>query len=376
MTPVFLHGALLDPELRRIVLGAEPAVRSAVLPDHVTAVQSVEGIPTLRPQRGARTEGVLVDAWPDPGARARLDAFLSVHGQAPAVLSVETENGTERAEVHLAPAERRDLGQVVDQAEWLARRHALAAAVASEIMALLPVRPEAEIAGRLRQIAVRAQARLNARSVAPTTLRRQARPDDVRVSAFRQPYGAYFAIEEYDLDHLRFDGGRSDVVTRAVFISGDAVAVLPYDPRRDVVLLVEQFRAGPFARGDGQPWSLEAIAGRIDPGESPPEAAHRETSEETGVSLSELIPLGGYYPSPGAKAEFLYVFLELADLPDDTAGLGGAQDEGEDIRAHVIGFRHLMDLLDSGEVENGPLVVTALQLARRRDALRERAGER
>ena len=63
-------------------------------------------------------------------------------------------------------------------------------------------------------------------------------------------------------------------------VSGDAVTVLPYDPKRDLVLVVEQIRAGPFARGDRQSWQIEAIAGRVDPFETPEQAARREAVEE------------------------------------------------------------------------------------------------
>ncbi len=81
------------------------------------------------------------------------------------------------------------------------------------------------------------------------------------------PMPHFFAVEEYDLSYRRFDGSFSKPVNRAAFVSGDAVTVLPYDPLRDRVLLIEQFRIGPMARGDAQPWLLEAIAGRVDPGE-------------------------------------------------------------------------------------------------------------
>ena len=152
--------------------------------------------------------------------------------------------------------------------------------------------------------------------------------------------------------------------------SADAVTVLPYDRRRDRVMLIEQFRIGAHARGDAQPWVLEPIAGRVDPGETPEDCARREAQEEAGLELGRLIPLGGYYPSPGAKSEFLHGFIGLADLPDGAAGLGGAPGEGEDIRAHLIGFDESMALVRSGEVNVGTTLISLLQLASLRDELR------
>jgi nudix-type nucleoside diphosphatase (YffH/AdpP family) len=153
-------------------------------------------------------------------------------------------------------------------------------------------------------------------------------------------------------------------------VSGDAVTVLPYDPKRDLVLVVEQIRAGPFARGDRQSWQIEAIAGRVDPFETPEQAARREAVEEAGLTLTEVIPVAQYYPSPGAKTEFLYSYVALTHLPDGCAGVFGLAEEAEDIRGHLISFDRLMALVASGEIANAPLILTALWLQRERARLR------
>ena len=197
----------------------------------------------------------------------------------------------------------------------------------------------------------------------PTVLRRNAQADDVKVVSQAIPYKDFFAVSETYLTHQRFDGSQSAVIKRAAFISGDAVTVLPYDPIRKRVLLIEQFRMGPFARGDRQPWSLEVIAGRIDAGESPAEAARREAVEEAGITLGDLHLIAAYYPSPGAMAEYLYSYVAFCDLPDTIAGLHGLSSESEDIRSHVIALDQLMDLVKTGEVNTAPLILTAFWLA-------------
>ncbi|MEE9387461.1 MAG: NUDIX domain-containing protein [Paracoccaceae bacterium] len=195
----------------------------------------------------------------------------------------------------------------------------------------------------------------------------------IRTVDRREPYRNYFSVVEHDLQVPRFDGGQSDVITRAAFVSGDAVSVLPYDPGRDRVLVIEQFRFGPQVRGDVAPWKLEAIAGRIDAGETPEQTAHRELHEETGTSVSELLLVGQYYPAPGAVSEYMYSYVGLADLPDGTGGISGLEAEDEDIKSHVIGFEQAMDMLANGAIDTGPLIISLLWLAKHRDGLRNGA---
>lgn len=206
--------------------------------------------------------------------------------------------------------------------------------------------------------------------LAPASLRRAPAVGDVQIATRSQPYAGFFAIEEQELRHRRFDGSLSAPLHRTAFVSGDVVTVLPYDPLRDRVLLVEQFRFGPHVRGDANPWKLEAIAGRIDAGEAPEDAARREAMEEAGLALDQLVPIAEYYPTPGAFAEYLYSYLALVDLPDSVAGQFGLAEEAEDIRAHLVAFDHLMALCQSGEIDNAPLLLAALWLSAQRGALR------
>ncbi|WP_289085984.1 LLM class flavin-dependent oxidoreductase, partial [uncultured Sulfitobacter sp.] len=180
---------------------------------------------------------------------------------------------------------------------------------------------------------------------------------EVRIDRIDRAYTNYFALNEYHLAHERFDGTMTDVLERAVFVATDAALVLPYDPVRDRVMLVEQLRMGPVARGDRAQWQLEPIAGRVDPGESPEDAAHREAQEEAGLTLRKLEKIAEVYASPGDSTEFFYIYLGLADLPDDSTGVNGLEAENEDIRSHLIGFDALMTMVDQLEAANAPLVI-------------------
>jgi nudix-type nucleoside diphosphatase (YffH/AdpP family) len=365
---VFLWGPLAHPPLLAAVAGHTVSVIPARLAGHALVLAS-GGAAALTARAGAEAAGVLAGPL-GPQEADRLAFHEAGFGRSPQPVTVETAAGPVGATAFL-PAALAPAGAPWPAAAWAARWGPAAVLAAEEAMALRGSRPAAEIFARHGQRLVRAASRLRAGKTAPATLRRRAGDGDVAVEDWRQPYARYFALEEWRLRFRRFDGTLSEPVDREVFVSGDAATVLPYDPLRDRVLVIEQFRAGPWARGDAQPWLLEPIAGRIDAGESPEEAIRREALEEAGVVLGELIPAGRYYPSPAAKAEYLFSFIGLAELPDGwRAGASGLADEHEDIRTHVIPFERLMALVETGEAENGPLLLTALFLARHRDRLR------
>ena len=188
--------------------------------------------------------------------------------------------------------------------------------------------------------------------------------------AKRTVYDGFFSVAEYDLSFTKFDGSKSEIVTRSALISFDAVIVLPYDPIHDRVLLVEQFRAGPFARQEEDPWCLEPIAGLIDHGETPEEAGLREAHEEAGLTLSRLELVARSYPSPGISTEFFHQYIGITSLPKTTSLVSGLASEAEDIRSHIFCFSDFLKMIDAGQITVGPAILLGLWLAQHRDKLR------
>lgn len=203
-----------------------------------------------------------------------------------------------------------------------------------------------------------------------------AGPGDGRVDLHRLevPWRGFFELDVLHVAHRLFGGGMSPALRREVFVMTDAATVLPYDPRTDLVLLVEQFRAGAQMRGAARPWQLEAVAGRIDGGETPESTARREAVEEAGIEIGDLLKVADFYPSPGATTEYIHAFVGLTRLAAPGTALHGLQSEGEDIRTHILPFAAAMDWLAEGRIENAPLVLSLLWLQRERPELRQAAG--
>lgn len=375
--PLFLFGRLRHTPLLALVAGeAGLAAKPAFAPDRV-AVHAQAGkacawaLPLLAVRRGARAEGVLIH--PGAAARARIDAYARAFGQTSARLTVDCPTGKVEA-LHYAPVDRR-AGGSWSLGPWVDTHGALALAVAEALMAELPSLTPDATAHRLTMVQRRAASRLRARAEPiPACQRRRAAPGDVAVSRLSRPHIGFFALEVVDLRFRRFDGTMSPVLRREGFVMADAVTVLPYDPHADLVLLVEQFRLGPWLRGEPDPWMLEPVAGYVDAGEAPEACARREAFEEAGLALGALHRVGGYYPSPGSVSEYTYSYIGLAALAGHDGRLGGLDAEAEDIRAHVVPFERLMALLESGELATGPLMLSAYWLAANRARLRAREG--
>ena len=193
---------------------------------------------------------------------------------------------------------------------------------------------------------------------------------DVRVLDDQTVWSGYYSMRRITLQHRRFAGGWSDPVVREVFERGDAVAVLPYDPVADSLVMIEQFRPGAL-RGFDSPWMLELIAGVVEVGERDEEVAHREAMEEAACELLELVPIATVFPSAGACTEQVRLFCGRVNKAA-IGGLHGLQDEGEDILVHAVARTDALQLLAENRVPNGHTLIALQWLHIHGAALRER----
>jgi ADP-ribose pyrophosphatase len=191
---------------------------------------------------------------------------------------------------------------------------------------------------------------------------------DIELIERSVPHAGFLKVEHYRLRHRLFGGGWTPVLDREVCRRGAAAGLLPYDPERDCVVLVEQFRMGPFATGEA-PWMTEIVAGFVEPGETAPAVAARECIEECGCIATALLPITSYFPSPGGLAERVDLFCGRVDsrLASVTAGL---VHDHEDIRVHVVPWRAARAEIARGGYRNAATLIALQWLALNRRRVR------
>lgn len=193
-------------------------------------------------------------------------------------------------------------------------------------------------------------------------------PQDVEIQKREQCFKGFYKLDRLHLRHRQFAGGMGPVLTRELFVRHDAVCVLPYDPQRDEVVLIEQFRVGAMDAGVN-PWLLELVAGLIDKDEEPEEVARREAVEEAGLTLGALWPVSQYLPSPGGSNELVHLFVGRCDS-SAAAGIHGLEEEGEDIRVHVLAFEEALQAVRDGRINNAASMLALQWLALNRAEVR------
>ncbi|OQW91987.1 MAG: ADP-ribose diphosphatase [Beggiatoa sp. IS2] len=187
-------------------------------------------------------------------------------------------------------------------------------------------------------------------------------------------YAGYFQIVHYRLRHTLFAGGWSGEIVREVFERGHAAGVLPYDPVRDTVVLIQQFRIGAIddlLREPKDAWLWEIVAGIIEEGESAYELAHREAQEEAGCTLLDTIPMYSAIVSPGGSTETIALFCGRVDSTQ-IGGIHGLAEEHEDIRVQVFPFDEALEMLRSRKIRSCSTIIAMQWLALRRETVRKR----
>jgi ADP-ribose pyrophosphatase len=200
----------------------------------------------------------------------------------------------------------------------------------------------------------------------------------VVVEAEERVWDGRFPLDVVRFRHRRFDGALSEPRTWELWRRGRAMALLPYDPWRDVVVLMEQFRLPALAAGI-EPVMVEIPAGFTEPGESDADALRRETREETGLAPDLIEPIGDFMLTPGGCDELIGIQVGRVRLDDDAAvgadgviGHGGLTSEHEDIRVRAWPAARATEAALDGALPNSVASLALMWLAARREGLRAR----
>jgi ADP-ribose pyrophosphatase len=174
----------------------------------------------------------------------------------------------------------------------------------------------------------------------------------------------FFKVEEAYLSFEQFDGHMSPVVRRLNLERGDSVSVLVFNQTTEKLILVSQFRYATYPKTDG--WTIEAIAGMVDAGETPEQAAKREVDEETGLSIDTFEHIATFYPSPGGSSE--RIFLYYSEVSGDKAKYketGGILSKGEDVKAVEITLPEALAKIKTGEIVDAKTIIGVYWLGNR-----------
>ncbi|HAU06508.1 MAG TPA: ADP-ribose diphosphatase [Gammaproteobacteria bacterium] len=164
-------------------------------------------------------------------------------------------------------------------------------------------------------------------------------------------YDGFFSVSKYTLRHSLYQGGMSQSINREVFHRGNCVAVLLYDPDKDKVVLIEQFRMGAAhnSQQDEQAWLIEIVAGGIEQGETAEQVAYRESLEEANCSIQALYKVNTFFTSPGGTSEKLTLFCGKIDSCQ-VGGIYGLATEDEDIKVSVVDASEAYQMVVTGKI--------------------------
>ena len=182
--------------------------------------------------------------------------------------------------------------------------------------------------------------------------------NDVEIIARETLYSGFFSMDLYRFRHRLFNGEMSGEIRREIFERGHAAVLLPFDPVRDEVVLVEQIRIAAYDVSES-PWLLEMVAGMIEEGETVEDVARREALEEAGLVVGRTKPVLSYLASPGGTSERLSIMVGEVDATT-AEGIHGLADENEDIRVHVVSREQAYQWVEEGKIDNAASVI-ALQ---------------
>ena len=363
---IFVFGTLRSDTLREIVLGRDMSsddICEATIKDFQVYWAKEGPFPVMIPEPNSEAYGLVLKNLSEPDVE-RLNYYELGFDYVLATTSVETHAGQIGVSAYFCNRSDMATSKLWSYDDWLSDHSEIQYLAAREFLDFFGTKFGDTAQVMYNSILKRAEVFVSESSTPSSAL--EIGPDlntNIQIEDLKREYLGFFALNQVDLKYPFFDNSTSGLKSRTILMGSEASLILPYDPILDKVLLVEQFRIGPFCRGDKAPWVYEPVAGMIEFGEKPEDAAKREVFEEAGIQVTNLVKINSGYPNPGEATTYFYNYIGIVDLSDYSPGIYGVRDEGEDIRTHVIDFKEVFNWSISNKLRVLPLNTMVLWLA-------------
>jgi len=363
---IFVFGTLRSDTLREIVLGRDMSsddICEATIRNFQVYWAKEGPFPVMIPEPNSEAYGLVLKNLSEPDVE-RLNYYELGFDYVLATTSVETHAGQIGVSAYFCNRSDMATSKLWSYDDWLSDHSEIQYLAAREFLDFFGTKFGDTAQVMYNSILKRAEVFVSESSTPSSAL--EIGPDlntNIQIEDLKREYLGFFALNQVDLKYPFFDNSTSGLKSRTILMGSEASLILPYDPILDKVLLVEQFRIGPFCRGDKAPWVYEPVAGMIEFGEKPEDAAKREVFEEAGIQVTNLVKINSGYPNPGEATTYFYNYIGIVDLSDYSPGIYGVRDEGEDIRTHVIDFKEVLSWSISNKLRVLPLTTMVLWLA-------------
>ena len=363
---IFVFDTLRSDALREIVLGRDMSsedICEATIRDFQVYWSKEGPFPVMIPEPNSEAYGLVLKNLSEPDVE-RLNYYELGFDYVLATTSVETHAGQIGVSAYFCNRSDMATSKLWSYDDWLSDHSEIQYLAAREFLDFFGTKFGDTAQVMYNSILKRAEVFVSESSTPSSAL--EIGPDlntNIQIEDLKREYLGFFALNQVDLKYPFFDNSTSGLKSRTILMGSEASLILPYDPILDKVLLVEQFRIGPFCRGDKAPWVYEPVAGMIEFGEKPEDAAKREVFEEAGIQVTNLVKINSGYPNPGEATTYFYNYIGIVDLSDYSPGIYGVRDEGEDIRTHVIDFKEVLSWSISNKLRVLPLTTMVLWLA-------------
>jgi nudix-type nucleoside diphosphatase (YffH/AdpP family) len=186
--------------------------------------------------------------------------------------------------------------------------------------------------------------------------KKQAEMKKVSIERKRYILDDFFKIEEAYVQFEQFNGEMSPLIRYLKLERGKAAAVLVFNRSTEKLILISQFRYPTYQNNHG--WTIEVIAGMVDPGETPEESARRELQEEIGINIETLEHITTFYSSPGGSSEQIYLYYsEVSGEQTKYKKTGGLLASGEDIKVIELALAEALAKIKTGEIVDAKTII-------------------